>query len=96
MFVVVVSQSKAATQCCLQQSHTLCLPLAASHTPPLLCSVCCVMCCYTADDTKTAQGMLDFLLAWYERFPQYRDHELYLAGQSYAGAVPGVGTMGCS
>jgi carboxypeptidase C (cathepsin A) len=39
-----------------------------------------------ADDTKTAKGMLDFMLAWYERFPQFKSNKLFLAGQSYAGA----------
>lgn len=42
------------------------------------------MCC--ADDTKTAQAMLRFLLSWYERFPQFKANKLFLAGQSYAGA----------
>jgi hypothetical protein len=31
--------------------------------------------------------MLDFMLAWYERFPQFKSNKLFLAGQSYAGAL---------
>ena len=38
-----------------------------------------------ADDRKTSQGMLDFLIKFYERFPEFQKNKLFLAGQSYAG-----------
>ncbi|XP_058078157.1 serine carboxypeptidase-like 46 [Magnolia sinica] len=37
------------------------------------------------NDTKTAQENLNFLLSWFEEFPRYRDSDLYLTGESYAG-----------
>jgi hypothetical protein len=52
--------------------------------------LCVVVLCIVqlhADDTKTAQAMLNFMLAWYERFPQFKSNKLFLAGQSYAGAL---------
>jgi len=40
---------------------------------------------WISDDSTTSQNMLNFLLVWYERFPQYKGNKLFLAGQSYAG-----------
>ncbi|KAL9687594.1 hypothetical protein QQ045_031999 [Rhodiola kirilowii] len=37
-------------------------------------------------DKRTAENSLTFLLAWLERFPQYKGREFYIAGESYAGA----------
>ncbi|KAL9687236.1 hypothetical protein QQ045_031635 [Rhodiola kirilowii] len=36
-------------------------------------------------DKRTAENSLTFLLAWLERFPQYKGREFYIAGESYAG-----------
>ncbi|KAH0467417.1 hypothetical protein IEQ34_004655 [Dendrobium chrysotoxum] len=37
------------------------------------------------DDKLTARDNLVFLLRWFSKFPQYKDRELYIAGESYAG-----------
>ncbi|XP_030526554.2 serine carboxypeptidase-like 34 [Rhodamnia argentea] len=37
------------------------------------------------DDNNTARDAHIFLLNWFERFPQYRSSEFYLAGESYSG-----------
>ncbi|OWM73971.1 serine carboxypeptidase-like 46 [Punica granatum] len=37
------------------------------------------------NDTQTAQENLQFLLNWYEEFPQHRNSDLFLTGESYAG-----------
>ncbi|XP_019167207.1 PREDICTED: serine carboxypeptidase-like 45 isoform X2 [Ipomoea nil] len=37
------------------------------------------------NDTKTAQDNLRFVLEWFKKFPQYRNSDLYLTGESYAG-----------
>ena len=37
------------------------------------------------NDTNTAQMSYLFLRNWFKRFPKYRNHKLYLAGESYAG-----------
>ena len=37
------------------------------------------------NDTMTAEDNLRFLLNWLEEFPQYKDSDLYLTGESYAG-----------
>ncbi|XVE85920.1 hypothetical protein DITRI_Ditri17bG0130700 [Diplodiscus trichospermus] len=37
------------------------------------------------NDTSTAKENLQFLLNWFKEFPQYRDSDLYLSGESYAG-----------
>lgn len=36
-------------------------------------------------DKRTAEDSLTFLIKWLERFPQYKNRELYIAGESYAG-----------
>lgn len=40
---------------------------------------------YTVGDQKTAEDAYSFLLNWFERFPQYKHRDFYLAGDSYAG-----------
>ncbi|XP_021750570.1 serine carboxypeptidase-like 34 [Chenopodium quinoa] len=36
-------------------------------------------------DTFTAKDSYTFLVNWFKRFPQFKSHEFYLAGESYAG-----------
>ncbi|KAF3339451.1 hypothetical protein FCM35_KLT16922 [Carex littledalei] len=36
-------------------------------------------------DARTAKENYMFLVNWLERFPQYKNHKLFLAGESYAG-----------
>lgn len=36
-------------------------------------------------DERTAKENYIFLVNWLERFPQYKNHKLFLAGESYAG-----------
>ncbi|KAL1550570.1 Serine carboxypeptidase-like 34, variant 2 [Salvia divinorum] len=36
-------------------------------------------------DTITALDSYNFLLGWLRRFPQFKSHEFYIAGESYAG-----------
>ncbi|XP_059628296.1 serine carboxypeptidase-like 27 isoform X1 [Cornus florida] len=40
---------------------------------------------YTAGDQKTAEDSYIFLVNWFERFPQYKHRDFYIAGESYAG-----------
>ncbi|KAI4346355.1 hypothetical protein L6164_007257 [Bauhinia variegata] len=40
---------------------------------------------YTAGDQSTAEDAYTFLVNWFERFPQYKHREFYIAGESYAG-----------
>ncbi|KAJ7970427.1 Carboxypeptidase [Quillaja saponaria] len=40
---------------------------------------------YTAGDQRTAEDAYAFLVKWFERFPQYKHREFYIAGESYAG-----------
>ncbi|XP_071930345.1 serine carboxypeptidase-like 27 [Coffea arabica] len=40
---------------------------------------------YTAGDQRTAEDAYTFLVQWFERFPQYKHREFYIAGESYAG-----------
>ncbi|XP_027365266.1 serine carboxypeptidase-like 27 [Abrus precatorius] len=40
---------------------------------------------YTFGDQKTAEDTYTFLVKWFERFPQYKHREFYIAGESYAG-----------
>ncbi|XP_077245338.1 serine carboxypeptidase-like 46 [Tasmannia lanceolata] len=37
------------------------------------------------NDTKTAAENLRFIVNWFEEFPKYRNSDLYLTGESYAG-----------
>ncbi|KAG9141881.1 hypothetical protein Leryth_009265 [Lithospermum erythrorhizon] len=36
-------------------------------------------------DTITAQDSYTFLVNWFKRFPQFKSHEFYISGESYAG-----------
>lgn len=36
-------------------------------------------------DIRTAEDSLQFLLGWLDRFPRYKNREVYLTGESYAG-----------
>lgn len=36
-------------------------------------------------DTSTARDAYTFLVNWFERFPQYKTHDFYITGESYAG-----------
>ncbi|XP_059278274.1 serine carboxypeptidase-like 34 [Lycium ferocissimum] len=36
-------------------------------------------------DTITAQDSYNFLVNWFRRFPQFKSHKFYIAGESYAG-----------
>ncbi|XP_061347069.1 serine carboxypeptidase-like 27 isoform X3 [Gastrolobium bilobum] len=40
---------------------------------------------YTFGDKRTAEDAYTFLVNWFERFPQYKHREFYIAGESYAG-----------
>ncbi|CAH9104280.1 unnamed protein product [Cuscuta europaea] len=37
------------------------------------------------DDEFVAQDSYNFLVNWLERFPQFKDHDFFIAGESYAG-----------
>ncbi|XP_042471639.1 serine carboxypeptidase-like 27 [Zingiber officinale] len=39
----------------------------------------------TAGDHRTAVDAYNFLVSWFDRFPQYKHREFYIAGESYAG-----------
>jgi serine carboxypeptidase-like clade 2 len=38
-------------------------------------------------DTVTARDSYNFLVNWFKRFPQYKSHDFYIAGESYAGKL---------
>ncbi|KAI3458991.1 hypothetical protein Pfo_015654 [Paulownia fortunei] len=40
---------------------------------------------YTVGDKRTAEDAYAFLVNWFERFPQYKHRDFYIAGESYAG-----------
>ncbi|CAK8573198.1 unnamed protein product [Lathyrus sativus] len=40
---------------------------------------------HTFGDQKTAEDAYIFLVNWFERFPQYKHREFFMAGESYAG-----------
>ncbi|KAL9227018.1 hypothetical protein vseg_002765 [Gypsophila vaccaria] len=40
---------------------------------------------YHTGDRRTAKESLEFLINWMERFPQYKQREIYITGESYAG-----------
>lgn len=40
---------------------------------------------YTVGDQRTAEDAYVFLQLWFERFPQYKHRDFYIAGESYAG-----------
>jgi len=39
--------------------------------------------CHVSDNA--ADDAYKFLLNWFKRFPQYKSHDFYIAGESYAG-----------
>jgi hypothetical protein len=36
-------------------------------------------------DSRTASDNRQFLLRWFERFPQFKSHSFWLSGESYGG-----------
>lgn len=44
----------------------------------ILGSVCCII---------AAEDAYAFLVNWFERFPQYKHRDFYIAGESYAGVT---------
>ncbi|KAF6165042.1 hypothetical protein GIB67_000626 [Kingdonia uniflora] len=40
---------------------------------------------FNAGDQTTAKDSLEFLIGWLNRFPRYKNREVYLTGESYAG-----------
>ncbi|KAF8403027.1 hypothetical protein HHK36_011122 [Tetracentron sinense] len=40
---------------------------------------------YNAGDQRAAEDAYAFLVNWFERFPQYKHRDFYIAGESYAG-----------
>jgi carboxypeptidase C (cathepsin A) len=42
--------------------------------------------CGAWNDTRTATHNYEFLVNWFDAFPEYKERELYLSGESYAGA----------
>jgi hypothetical protein len=44
--------------------------------------------CGAWNDTRTATHNYEFLVNWFDAFPEYKERELYLSGESYAGNRP--------
>ncbi|XP_075670872.1 serine carboxypeptidase-like 25 isoform X1 [Castanea sativa] len=40
---------------------------------------------FNTGDRRTAKDSLEFLLRWLDRFPRYKQREVYITGESYAG-----------
>ncbi|XP_074294585.1 serine carboxypeptidase-like 25 [Silene latifolia] len=40
---------------------------------------------FNTGDLRTARDSLEFLINWMERFPRYKQREIYITGESYAG-----------
>lgn len=34
-----------------------------------------------------AEDSYNFLVNWFKRFPQFKSHDFYIAGESYAGKI---------
>jgi cathepsin A (carboxypeptidase C) len=48
-------------------------------------SVCSTLKECTSNDDKSAADNLVAVLAWFEKFPEYKQHDFYISGESYAG-----------
>jgi serine carboxypeptidase-like clade 2 len=46
-------------------------------------STCTGNCSF--DDYNASEDNVEALLKWYEKFPEYKKHDLYISGESYAG-----------
>lgn len=82
--------------CCCKSERQLaglCTPCLArpAHLPPLSQHGACTT--LHADDANTTADNLAALLAFYDRFPEYRNRTLFLAGESYSGAASVVGLL---
>lgn len=42
---------------------------------------------YMLGDRVTAEDSHAFLMGWFKRFPSFKSHDFYLAGESYAGIL---------
>ncbi|XP_076940266.1 serine carboxypeptidase 1-like [Bidens hawaiensis] len=52
---------------------------------------------YTTGDKQMAKDSYTFLLNWLHRFPQYKTHDFFITGESYAGHyVPQLASLICS
>lgn len=40
---------------------------------------------YVTGDKRTSEDSYNFLINWMERFPEYKNRDFYIAGESYAG-----------